>query len=418
MNATGASDSCEPGGRSGIRVSPSGRGFCDAAGQPVFFLGDTLWELFRLFEPAEALEILQDRQAKGFSAALIMLFGVDMTRFGQDTPGPHVNLHGQGPWIDNDPLRPNEEYFRHIDAVMPLAERTGQTFIVGVYHQWQVEVITLEKARPWARWVANRYRDVPNLIWSMYPAATEEFVPISREVAAGLREGDGGSHLISVHPDPAVASSSFLHDEDWLAFNMIQTCIRFDEICDAVSADYARAPTKPVIMAEGGYEGTEFDRLQTRHDIRKQAYWSQLAGGYHIYGHNDAWAAPREWRRWIDSPGSRDLKVFREIITACEDWWEMLPDASLLAAGAGEGFARNLAARSPAGRWALAYLSEPSTITLRAGAITASRTAQAYWVDPTNTQRQDAGLFAANAAADFTTPEGWEDAVLLVEAEV
>ena len=86
----------------------------------------------------------------------------------------------------------------------------------------------------------------------------------------------------SDQPDPAVASSSFIHDEAWLAFNMIQTCTRYEQIPEAVAADYGRKPVKPVVMAEGGYEGLEFRRLQTAHHIRKQAYWSQLAGGHHI----------------------------------------------------------------------------------------------------------------------------------------
>jgi hypothetical protein len=60
-----------------IRISPNGRHFVDRSGKPVFWLGDTLWELFRLFTPEEALHILKDRQAKGINVILIMLTGVD-----------------------------------------------------------------------------------------------------------------------------------------------------------------------------------------------------------------------------------------------------------------------------------------------------------------------------------------------------
>lgn len=59
-----------------IRVSPKGRYFVDPAGHPVFWLGDTQWELFRLFSPEGALRILRDRQVKGFNLILIMLLGV------------------------------------------------------------------------------------------------------------------------------------------------------------------------------------------------------------------------------------------------------------------------------------------------------------------------------------------------------
>jgi hypothetical protein len=399
-----------------LRVSPNGRHFVDAAGAPVFWLGDTQWELFRLFTPDQALHILRDRQSKGFNIILIMLTGVDLGRFGPTKGAPYVNLEGERPWVDNDPLRPNEKYFQHIDAMIRLGERTGQTFVVGIYHQWHVEIITTAVARAWARWVAQRYRDVPNLIWCMYPRATEAYEPVCRELAAGLQEGDGGRHLITMHPDPSVASSSFMHDEPWLAFNMIQTCMDYDRIYEAVTADYRRIPVKPVIMAEGAYEGVEFNRLQTAHHIRKQAYWTQLAGGYHVYGHNDAWVSPLRWDAWLDAPGSAHLKIFKDIITSCPGWWEMVPDPSLLASGAGSGFALNVAARSAAGHWILAYLSEPSTVAIRTATITAGKRARAQWIDPRSGARTPAGTIATSSVHSFTCPAGWEDSLALIEA--
>jgi hypothetical protein len=399
-----------------IRVSTNGRYFVDRHGKPVFWLGDTQWELFRLFYPDQALHVLKDRQAKGFNIILIMLTGVDVGRTDPEKRAQCANLEGEQPWIDEDPLRPNEAYFRHVDAMIRLGGETGQTFVVGVYHQWHAPIITLPKARHWARWVAERYRDVPNLIWSMYPKATDEFIPVCQEIAAGLRAGDGGAHLISVHPDPSVASSSFIHDQKWLAFNMIQTCISYDQIHETVTSDYGRTPAKPVVMAEGGYEGLEFGRLQTAHQIRQQAYWTQLAGGHHVYGHQDAWQAPSNWAAWIDSPGSRHLRVFQEVITSCDEWWDLIPDQSILAAGAGDGYHLNVAARSAIGDWMLAYLSEPSTVSIRLEPITASRQARALWIDPTNGSRLPIGTFVATGTRSFTCPESWKDALLLIEA--
>ena len=399
-----------------IRISPNARHFVDQSGNPLFWLGDTQWELFRLFNADAALRILKNRQARGFNAILIMLLGVDTSHFGEQPRAFYTNLEDEKPWIDNDPLRPNERYFQHVDTMIRLGEQTGQTFVVGVYHQWQVEIITQQKARAWAHWVGQRYRDVPNLIWSMYPKATDEFVPVCREIAAGLQEGDGGTHLICVHPDPSVASSSFIHSEEWLAFNMIQTCIDYDKIYEAVTADYCRTPVKPVVMAEGGYEGIEFDKRQTPHHIRKQAYWTQLAGGYHVYGHNDSWKTPMDWEQWIDAPGAMHLQLFREIITSIDEWWNMIPDPSIFISGSGSGYSFNAVSRSAAGRWILAYLSEPSTVSIRLDAITAGSEAHAHWLDPTSGDRKPAGVFATKGPQSFTSPQGWEDALLLIEA--
>ena len=400
-----------------VLPSPSGRHFVDHRGQPVFWLGDTLWDLFRMYTREEALELLRNRWTKGFNVILVMLLGLDETKTRGAGKVAHLNIESETPWLGNDPLRPNEKYFRHVDSIIRLGEMTGQTFVVGIYHMWHEKVITTANARAWARWVANRYRDVPNLIWCMYPKAEPGFVAVSRELAAGLREGDGGSHLISVHPDPAVASSSFLHDEEWLAFNMIQTWAAFVRIEEMVRIDYTRTPVKPVVMAEGHYEEKQIPKPLTPHDIRKQAWWSQLAGAYHVYGHDRAVIAPREWRQWMDSPGARQVAVFREVITALPAWWTLVPDENLIAAGAGSGFSRNMAARCVDGSWLIAYLSEPSSISLRVDALAPGRRVRAAWIDPRSGEPTDVGIFPAGGTSDFTSPQGWEDAVLLVEPQ-
>jgi len=83
----------------------------------------------------------------------------------------------------------------------------------------------------------------------MTPEATQEFVPILRELAAGLHAGDGGRHLVTFKPDPAPYSSSFIHAEEWLDFNSMQTWNRTDLIYPFVTKDYNLQPVKPVLMA-------------------------------------------------------------------------------------------------------------------------------------------------------------------------
>ena len=397
-----------------IGVSPDGRYFVDSEGRPSFWLGDTQWELFRRYSPETALRILRDRQAKGFSVILVMLTGVDMAHIGGGPDAPYTNLEGQLPWLDGDPARPNERYFRHVDHVIGLGAETGQTLVVGVFHQWHRDIITVEKARAWARWVARRYRDVPNLMWSMYPRAEASYIPVCRELAAGLQAGDAGRHLISVHPDPSVASSSFIHAEPWLAFNMIQTCITYEQIPEAVTADYARTPVKPVVMAEGGYEGVEFDRLQTPHDIRKQAFWTQLAGGHHVYGHNDAWTSPLAYDHWLDAPGAQDLHTFRAIFEGLGAWWTLVPDPTLLVTGGTINALQAMAARAADGHWAIIYLSEPCTVTVRPD--TPGTQNAAFWIHPSSGQKVPARGSATATGMAFTCPEGWEDAVLILKS--
>ncbi|MDP6779362.1 MAG: DUF4038 domain-containing protein, partial [Candidatus Latescibacteria bacterium] len=92
-----------------IQVRPDIRYFVDPNGQPVFWLGDTQWELFRLFTVDEAMHILEDRRTKGFSVILIMLTGVS-----GDGKAPYPNLEDETPWVDDNPGEPNEKYFQHV----------------------------------------------------------------------------------------------------------------------------------------------------------------------------------------------------------------------------------------------------------------------------------------------------------------
>jgi hypothetical protein len=390
-----------------LRVSDNGRYLVDRKGQPFFWLGYTLWHLYRSFSVADARAIMEHRKGQGFSVALVMLIGHE--------PDPMPNLNGDFPWLDSDPARPNEKYFEHVDAVMEIACELDLIQVLGVYHKTQDRCYDLERARAFARWIANRYRDLPQIIWSMYPEAKRQYLPMVKALAEGLREGDGGAHWITVHPDPSPQSSSFLHQENWLPFNMLQTCTDIEQVYPMTAADYAWTPVKPVVMAEGGYEGVEFGRLITPLDIRRQAYWTYLAGGHHVYGHTDNFVAPDRWREWVDSPGSCHLGVFRRIITSLKQWWSIIPNQSIIAKGVGSGTELNAAAHSAAADWALVYLGGQSTVSVRMDRIKTSELAAASWIDPRSGERRPIGTFQYAEVKEFATPEGWEDALLLLE---
>ena len=158
---------------------------------------------------------------------------------------------------------------------MKIAQENNFNISMTLYHQRYRKAITLEKARAWAKWLATRYKDVPTIVWSMTPEARPEFVPILRELAAGLHEGDGGAHLITFKPDPRPYSSSFIHGEPWLDFNSMQTWKSVELIYPFITKDYNLKPVKPVLMAEGAYEhGSEYGFDVTPLWIRRQAYYS------------------------------------------------------------------------------------------------------------------------------------------------
>jgi hypothetical protein len=393
-----------------VRVSDSGRTFVDQEGTPFFWLGDTQWELFRRFSLQEARTILEKRREQGFTVLQIMLIGTG--------DGTSVNLAGESPWIGHDPTTPNEAFYRHVDAIVEIARQVGMVLAVGVFHQWQRERLTTANARVYARWVAQRYRDTPHLIWSMYPEAKPAYVPVLRELAAGLKEGDGGRHLITVHPDPSPTSSSFLQEEPWLDFHSIQTWRSVELIGPMVTHDYALQPVRPVVMAEGAYEaGSEYGFAVTPLWVRRQAYYACLCGAHSTYGHNDLWRVLPTWLQALDADGAVQMGLLKQVFLERDEWWSLVPDpAVLVEGGKTQGTVLNLAARHAAGKWLLAYLGAAATFAVDMTKIVGADRAAAFWIDPRDGRSTPIGDHSTGDVARFTTPEGWEDALLLVAA--
>jgi len=392
-----------------VKVSDNGRYFVDQKGSPVFWLGTTQWQLFREYTVEDARTILEKTADKGFVFAQVMLMGVG--------DGTKANVYGQKPWIDDNPLTPNEAYFKNVDAVLKIAGENNVNISMTLYHQRYRKCITVDNGRAWAKWLAQRYKDVPNIVWSMTPEAKPEFVPVLRELAAGLHEGDGGAHLITFKPDPAPYSSSFIHDEKWLDFDSMQTWKSVELIYPMVTHDYNLQPVKPVLMAEGAYEqGSEYGFDVTPLWIRRQAYYSYLAGAHHTYGHNDSWRVLPTWKTALDAPGAVQLGILKKIFLALPEWWYLVPDQSVFAEGGQtEGQILHLAARHKDGKWVMVYLADKATFSINMNKLAAGK-GTAHWIDPRTGDSIPAGGLTNAAVQSFSTLAGWEDALLILES--
>ena len=61
--------------------------------------------------------------------------------------GTMPNVHGQKPWIDDNPLTPNEAYFKNVDAVLRMARENNLVISMTLYHQRYRKFITAKNAR-------------------------------------------------------------------------------------------------------------------------------------------------------------------------------------------------------------------------------------------------------------------------------
>ena len=208
---------------------------------------------------------------------------------------------------------------------------------------------------------------------------------------------------------------------------MIETWTEWAKVHPAITADVVRVPAKPVVLGEGAYEnGPEYPLGPiTPLIVRRQAWWSFTAGGFHTYGQDQMWRMNPGWDKTFDTPGAGEVCRMKEIVTALP-WWELLPDQGVFASGVSSERTLNTGMRSISGNRVLVYLSSPCTVFLHLDKI-ATAQAKATWIHPSTGERKTAGSYRTgnlngNTFPDgqtqfFTTPGHWEDAVLLLEAD-
>lgn len=417
----------------------SGRYLVTETGKPFFYLGDTAWELFHRLTREETELYLKDRAYKEFTVIqAVVLAELD----GLDVP----NAYGHTPLHGNDPTRPNEDYFRHVDFVVSKAEDLGlyigmlPTWGDKVNKKWGVgpEIFTLDNARIYGEFLGRRYQSKP-IIWILggdRPIENAMHLAIWRSMAEGLRMGDGGEHLITYHPIGGQSSTQCLHDEEWLDFNMLQSGHHARNIpnYEMITRDYERKPIKPCMDAEPCYEDHPINWNPTNgrftdHDVRKAAYWSLLAGAHgHTYGCHDVWQmyepskypsishARTPWQEALQLPGSSQMRYVRALMLSRPTLFRV-PDQSLIASGVGREGEHIRAARGADGSYAFIYLPVPKSVTVNLEKLK-GKSVRAWWFNPRNGQAQLIGEFIRRGEKTFTPPKGdspVEDWVLVLD---
>lgn len=386
-----------------LQVALNRRHLQHADGTPFFYLGDTAWELFHRLNREEATRYLEDRARKGFNVIqAVALSEIE----GLTVP----NAYGDLPLRDKDPSQPNEAYFRHVDFVVEKAASLG--LHLGFLPTWgkywktgEDNIFTADKAHAYGKFLGKRYREHP-VIWILggdQNVVTEEERSHMDALAAGLREGDGGKHLITFHPRGPGQSSRQLQDASWLDFHMSQSSHAARDHDTGLYAEYdlALTPLRPTLDGEPRYESipvgfylkdhNRIDRFDD-YDARQAAWWSVMAGACgHTYGDNNIWQmwqpgrtpvlnANIPWVEAIDHPGARQMGLLRRFMEA-HAFQTLIPDSSLILDGPLRGPAKIRAMRSIEGKRAIIYTPRGEPFTLDQSIVKARYTRQA-WFDP------------------------------------
>jgi hypothetical protein len=422
-------------------------------GEPFFWLGDTAWELFHRLSLPEAEHYLEVRRQQGFNLIqAVVLAELD----GLHTP----NAQGHVPLVGDDPTRPNEFYFRHVDAIIRLAADKG--LYIGLLPTWGDKVharlwgigpviFNAGNARVYGRFLGERYRNDTNVIWILggdRPA--EGYEEVWTAMAQGITEGLGLKPFFTYHPMGGTSSSAVFHDADWLSMNMLQSG---HSLIDApnwemIRADYERTPIKPALDGEPNYEHhpidpylrpwkPEYGRF-TDYDVRKQAYRAVFAGACgHTYGSHSVWQmwSPKytpmsfpspAWDEAIYGLGARQLVHLKNLMLSRPYFTripapDLLPDVASFPMPVNQEDRINpvraaypVATRDSEGTYGLVYFPLAGQ-SLRVDLRLLRGEVHASWFDPRNGATYPRGTYSREIVT-FVSPIGGPDWVLILEA--
>jgi hypothetical protein len=429
----------------GLQVSDNRRFLVTAEGEPFFWMADTAWELFHRLNREEATMYLETRASQGFNVVqAVALAELD----GLGTPNPY----GHTPLIENDPERPNEAYFEHVDYIIRKADSLG--IYIALLPSWGdklfknswglgPEVLTRKNAYTYGKWIGSRYRDFDNIIWIIggdrNPRDNSEDVEVWRQMAAGISAAAGGydQTLMSFHPQPKDlgGSSTWFHYDPWLDFNMHQTghCANRATYSN-ISHDYELLPPKPVLDGEPLYEDHPncFNAKEMGYslpgDIRRIMYWNVFAGAFgQTYGCHDIWQmyTPereavnlplRPWKAALQLPVANQVKHLKNLMLS-RPFLSRIPDQSMVATPQENNEHYVVSTRDIKGLYAMFYFPNGQPARINLNSLTGS-SFRVWWFDPrTGNAYAGAGL-EKSTSIEITPPTTgkWNDWVLVVDA--
>ena len=409
-----------------LHLSANRRYLVDQNNTPFLLQGDAGWSLVTAASDAEVEQYLRNRRDKGFNAVIVELIEHRFCR------RPPLNEVGDAPFVTpGDLSTPNEKYFAHADWVIHKAGEYGMQVLlapiylgyVGTEEGWIEELLKLEpeKCLAYGRYLGQRYKDFDNIIWVMggdrNPETALEKVNL---IAFGIRESDR-RHLFTAHCHPENSAVDRYREGGWLDINTTYT---YEIVHHKLLADYNRKPIWPFFLIESSYEG-EHDASDVQ--IRRQAYWAVLCGGFgHVFGNNPIWhfngptlfPVNKTWQESLDLPGSLAMMHWGRLFRS-RPWYDLVPDQdhTVVTDGLGEfnGMDYLAAGRTPDGKTVIAYVPSRRTITVDMSKLAGQR-ARGWWFDPRSGQATEAGEFLTTGQQQLTPPAEGDWVLVLDEA--
>lgn len=176
-----------------------------------------------------------------------------------------------------------------------------------------------EKLLKYGQFLGQRYKDFDNIIWvtrgDRDPGPARENVDM---IAFGIRQFDR-RHFFTAHCHsdstvPEQYPGAWLDISNTYAYQIVQT---------RLLQEYNRKPVMPFFMIESVYEG---EHNSSEVQIRRQAYWTILCGGFgNMLGNKPLWLFDLGWQAAMESPGSMSMMNWGKLFRS-RPWFDLVPD--------------------------------------------------------------------------------------------
>ena len=326
----------------------------------------------------EALEILKTKKKGGYNVVQIQVIdGV-----------PAYNIYGQMSNIDGWNFKDINRkgvygYWDHMDYIIDQAADKG--IYIGMVCIWgglvKAGLLSVEDAKKYGTFLANRYKNKPNIIWFMGGDIQGDIKPEVWQALATTIKSIDKNHLMTYHPRGRYTSAKWWSKASWMDFHTFQSGHRRygqrmgnadypipdnteEDNWMYVDSTWKYNPIKPVLDAEPSYEDIPVglhDPNEARwqdYDVRRYAYWSVFAGSCgHTYGHNaimqmlkpgyptsygDA-GDVKAWYQGLKDPGYNQMQYLKRLMLSFP-YFERVADQSIIQHN-GEKYDRLIATR-------------------------------------------------------------------------
>ena len=286
----------------------------DQNNQPVLLVGDAPHSLFANLSIADATTYLQNRGSNGFNALWCEI--LINTYVGGRANGSTYD--GIVPFTSaNDISTPNASYFARVDQMIAIAASNGLTVFLDPFETagWQsfLEAQTASKMFNYGVFLGNRYKNTANIVWItgndfQYWNSNPTDNNLIKEMMRGIASVDP-NHLQSLQLSYPYSGS--LDNSLTAPYVTLNGAYNYYVTYDEVLVQYNKPGFVPVYLQEAAYEDESNFELGTPNLLRRQAYWTVLAGGLagQLYGDRYVWGFINGWKNNLNTTGVRQLRL-------------------------------------------------------------------------------------------------------------